>query len=62
MRTQLGVFRATCLELLKNFSVGSNSGNTHFVRCVRAEMDYKPRGFQVMLKLILSCSGQLWSN
>lgn len=35
------------MELLKGFSVGSNSGNTHFVRCVRAEMDYKPRGFQV---------------
>lgn len=50
-RTLMGVFRATCLELLKGFSVGSNCGNTHFVRCVRADMDYKPHNFQVCMHI-----------
>lgn len=47
MRTLSSVFRATCLEILKGLSIGGNSGNTHFVRCVRASLDYAPRGFQV---------------
>lgn len=47
MRTLCGVFRATSLEILKGLSIGGNSGNTHFVRCIRSTLDYKPRAFQV---------------
>lgn len=47
MRTLCGVFRATSLEILKGLSVGGNTGNTHFVRCIRSTLDYKPRAFQV---------------
>lgn len=47
MRTLSSVFRATSLEILKGLSVGGNSGNTHFVRCIRADLEYNPRGFQV---------------
>lgn len=46
MRTLSSVFRATCLEILKGISIGGNSGNTHFVRCVRPTLDYEPKGFQ----------------
>lgn len=49
MRTLASVFRATSLEILKGLSIGGNSGNTHFVRCIRATLDNKPRGFQVNL-------------
>uniref|UniRef100_A0A182IJF2 non-specific serine/threonine protein kinase n=1 Tax=Anopheles atroparvus TaxID=41427 RepID=A0A182IJF2_ANOAO len=45
MRTIAGVFRATSLELFKTLSIGPNSGGTHFVRCFRADLEYKPRGF-----------------
>lgn len=48
MRTLASVFRATSLEILKGLSIGGNSGNTHFVRCIRATLDNKPRGFQVI--------------
>lgn len=48
MRTLASVFRATSLEILKGLSIGGNSGNTHFVRCIRATLDSKPRGFQVI--------------
>ncbi|KAJ6649151.1 Neither inactivation nor afterpotential protein C, partial [Pseudolycoriella hygida] len=46
MRTLSSVFRATSLEILKGLSVGGNSGNTHFVRCIRADLEHNPRGFQ----------------
>ncbi|XP_052892100.1 neither inactivation nor afterpotential protein C [Anopheles moucheti] len=45
MRTIAGVFRATSLELFKTLSIGPNSGGTHFVRCIRADLEYKPKGF-----------------
>lgn len=48
MRTLASVFRATSLEILKGLSIGGNSGNTHFVRCIRATLDNNPRGFQVI--------------
>lgn len=41
------VFRMTSLEILKGLSIGGNSGNSHFVRCVRPTLDYKPRAFHV---------------
>lgn len=49
MRTLSSVFRATSLELLKSLSIGGNSGNTHFVRCIRADLEYTPRAFKVCL-------------
>lgn len=45
MRTIASVFRATSLELLKMLSIGVNSGGTHFVRCIRSDIEYEPRGF-----------------
>ncbi|XP_049532765.1 neither inactivation nor afterpotential protein C [Anopheles darlingi] len=45
MRTIAGVFRATSLELIKTLSIGPNSGGTHFVRCIRSDLEYKPKGF-----------------
>lgn len=42
MRTATATFRAVCLELLRAL----NSGGTHFVRCLRAELTGQPRGFQ----------------
>lgn len=47
MRTLCSVFRMTSLEILKGLSIGGNSGNTHFVRCIRPTLEYKPRGFHV---------------
>lgn len=52
MRTLSSVFRMTSLEILKGLSIGGNSGNTHFVRCVRPTLDYKPRAFHVNIYLI----------
>ncbi|KAF7992951.1 hypothetical protein HCN44_005732 [Aphidius gifuensis] len=43
MRTCASTFRSTSLEILKNLSAGS--GGTHFVRCIRADLDRSPRGF-----------------
>ncbi|XP_318814.5 neither inactivation nor afterpotential protein C [Anopheles gambiae] len=45
MRTIAGVFRATSLELFKTLSIGPNSGGTHFVRCIRSDLEYRPKGF-----------------
>ncbi|XP_051158327.1 neither inactivation nor afterpotential protein C isoform X3 [Leptopilina boulardi] len=42
MRTCAAVFRSTCLEILKSLSVG---GGTHFVRCIRSDLESSPRGF-----------------
>lgn len=47
MRTLCSVFRSATLEILKNLSIGCKTGNAHFVRCVRPELEYIPRGFQV---------------
>ncbi|XP_058062557.1 neither inactivation nor afterpotential protein C [Anopheles bellator] len=45
LRTIACVFRATSLELIKSLSIGPNSGGTHFVRCVRADLEYKEKGY-----------------
>ncbi|XP_031623809.1 neither inactivation nor afterpotential protein C [Contarinia nasturtii] len=45
MRTLSTVFRSTSLEILKGLSIGGSSGNTHFVRCIRPTLDYKPRAY-----------------
>ncbi|KAJ8934235.1 hypothetical protein NQ314_013494, partial [Rhamnusium bicolor] len=46
MRTQATIFRALCLDLLKELSVGSGSGGTHFVRCIRTDLKRRPQHFQ----------------
>lgn len=43
MRTCTSTFRSTSLEILKNLSSGC--GGTHFVRCIRADLERAPRGF-----------------
>ncbi|RLU25647.1 hypothetical protein DMN91_001804 [Ooceraea biroi] len=45
MRTCSSTFRATGLEILKNLAVGAGSGGTHFVRCIRSDLNNVPRGF-----------------
>ncbi|XP_015118625.1 neither inactivation nor afterpotential protein C [Diachasma alloeum] len=45
MRTCAAIFKSTSLEILKNLSIGGGSGGTHFVRCIRADLEAKPRGF-----------------
>ncbi|XP_015610405.1 neither inactivation nor afterpotential protein C isoform X2 [Cephus cinctus] len=45
MRTCAAVFRSTSLEILKNLSIGGGSGGTHFVRCIRADLEGIPQGF-----------------
>ena len=45
MRTCAAVFRATSLEVLKNLSIGGGSGGTHYVRCIRSDLENSPRGF-----------------
>ncbi|KAK2587108.1 hypothetical protein KPH14_002873 [Odynerus spinipes] len=45
MRTCAATFRSTSLEILKSLSVGGGSGGTHFVRCIRSDLEGTPRGF-----------------
>ncbi|XP_017859556.1 PREDICTED: neither inactivation nor afterpotential protein C [Drosophila arizonae] len=44
LRTMAANFRFTCLTLLKMLSQNANLG-VHFVRCIRADLEYKPRAF-----------------
>ncbi|KAH8412845.1 hypothetical protein KR009_006225, partial [Drosophila setifemur] len=44
LRTLAANFRFTCLTLLKMLSQNPNLG-VHFVRCIRADLEYKPRAF-----------------
>ncbi|XP_046607249.1 neither inactivation nor afterpotential protein C isoform X1 [Neodiprion virginianus] len=45
MRTCSATFRSASLEILKTLSVGGGSGGTHFVRCLRSDLEGVPRGF-----------------
>lgn len=45
MRTCSSIFRSLCLELLKDLSIGGSAGGTHFVRCIRTDLNGKPKGF-----------------
>lgn len=44
LRTLAANFRFTCLTLLKTLTLSSNLG-VHFVRCIRADLEYKPQAF-----------------
>ncbi|PZC83270.1 hypothetical protein B5X24_HaOG208034 [Helicoverpa armigera] len=46
MRTAAATYRATSLEILKQLSIGPGSGGTNYVRCIRADLNDNPRGFQ----------------
>ncbi|CAH0394342.1 unnamed protein product [Bemisia tabaci] len=46
MRTGCAVFRASCLEVLRNVSGSASGGGTHFVRCIRTDLTGQPKGFQ----------------
>lgn len=37
-RTSISTFKALSLEMLKELSIGSGSGGTHFVRCIRTDL------------------------
>ncbi|KYN33316.1 Neither inactivation nor afterpotential protein C [Trachymyrmex septentrionalis] len=45
MRTCSSTFRATSLEILKNLAIGARNGGTHFVRCIRSDLEDAPRSF-----------------
>ncbi|KAI4465640.1 hypothetical protein MML48_3g00022028 [Holotrichia oblita] len=45
MRSLASRFRTLCLDLMKELAVGGGSGGTHFVRCIRADLENKPRNF-----------------
>lgn len=45
IRTYAATFRASSLEILKNLQVGAISGGTHFIRCIRSDLEGQPRGF-----------------
>lgn len=49
MRTAAATYRATSLELLKQLCIGAGSGGTHYVRCIRTDLNDNPRGFQTEL-------------
>lgn len=44
LRTLAANFRFTCLSLLKMLSQNPSLG-VHFVRCIRADLEYRPRAF-----------------
>ncbi|KAL1381098.1 hypothetical protein pipiens_013709 [Culex pipiens pipiens] len=44
MRTIANVYRATSLELIRSLAIGPNSGGTHFVRCIRSDLEYQANG------------------
>lgn len=46
MRTAAATYRATSLELLKQLATGPGSGSTHYVRCIRPDLNDTPWGFQ----------------
>ncbi|XP_026756966.2 neither inactivation nor afterpotential protein C [Galleria mellonella] len=46
MRTAAATYRACSLEILKQLSMGPGSGGTHYARCIRADLNDNPRGFQ----------------
>ncbi|KAM3962727.1 STKc_myosinIII_N_like and MYSc_Myo21 domain-containing protein ninaC [Aphomia sociella] len=46
MRTAAATYRACSLEILKQLSIGPGSGGTHYVRCIRTDLNDNPRGFQ----------------
>ncbi|XP_011875420.1 PREDICTED: neither inactivation nor afterpotential protein C isoform X2 [Vollenhovia emeryi] len=45
MRTCAATFRTTSLEILKNLATGAGNGGTHFVRCIRTDLEDVPRSF-----------------
>lgn len=45
MRSEASRFRTLCLDLMKELAVGGGSGGTHFIRCIRTDLENKPRNF-----------------
>lgn len=45
MRTASSIFRSLCLELLKELSIGGSAGGTHFVKCIRTDLEGIPKKF-----------------
>jgi myosin-3 len=49
MRTCVHTFKALSLEVLKELSIGSGSGGTHFIRCIRCDLKGEPENFDYEL-------------
>lgn len=49
MRTAVQVFKCTSLDLLKELSIGGGSGGTHFIRCIKTNLNNEPKLFHVEL-------------
>lgn len=45
MRTIAVTFRAVSLDLLKELSIGGSGGGTHFIRCIRSNLENSPWTF-----------------
>lgn len=45
MRTIATTFRAVSLDLLKELSIGGSGGGTHFIRCIRSNLENSPWNF-----------------
>jgi myosin-3 len=45
LRTCVHTFKALSLEVLKELSIGSGSGGTHFIRCIRCYLKDEPENF-----------------
>lgn len=46
MRTQASIYRSFCIDLLKELSIGSGMGGTHFIKCVKNDLKERPKYFQ----------------
>ncbi|KAJ3653857.1 hypothetical protein Zmor_013089 [Zophobas morio] len=49
MQTCIQTFKALSLEILKELSIGSGFGGTHFVRCIRTNLTNEPQNFDYQL-------------
>ncbi|GAB0088953.1 Neither inactivation nor afterpotential protein C [Sergentomyia squamirostris] len=45
MRTLASLFRHTCLEVLRSLAIAASCSGVHFVRCIRADIEGRPRAF-----------------
>lgn len=46
MRTLASIFRHTCLDVLRSLAIAATSSGVHFVRCIRADLENRPRALQ----------------
>ncbi|CAD7079978.1 unnamed protein product [Hermetia illucens] len=45
MRSLATLFRTCCLQMLKTLASKADNAGCHFIRCIRADLEYQPRNF-----------------